>query len=299
MLEIGTMARTGLDELEAAVAVARHRNFRAAAELEMSPTAISSIIRNLEADRSSALQQNYPKRCGHFSGRGVHQPRVGVGHANRQAIDAAQGLAGRPSGTLRINSSVTAGHEILSPLVVEYLRLYPEMKIDLVTDSRLVDIVLQGADAGIRLMDSVPVDMVAVPRGFSLDFSVVGSPAYLARIPEPVTPHELIHHRCARSRWAGGGIYRWEFERGEEKVNIDVPGALTLDEQSLILKAAISGLGLAYIADALTRDAVNAGRLRYVLEEWKPRPVPLCLYYPRNRHTPAALRAFVELIRSS
>jgi hypothetical protein len=88
-------------------------------------------------------------------------------------------------------------------------------------------------------MDSGPVDMVAVPLGFSLDFSVVGSPAYLARIPEPVTPHELINHRRVRSRWAGGGIYRWEFERGEEKVNIDVPGALTLDEQSLILKAAI------------------------------------------------------------
>jgi DNA-binding transcriptional LysR family regulator len=206
----------------------------------MSPTAISSI-RNLEARIGVLLFNRTTRSVAVTSAGEAFISRVsGSVMQIAEAIEAAQGLAGRPSGALRINSSVTAGHEILSPLVGEYLRLYPEMKIDLVTDSRLVDIVLQGADAGTRLMDSVPVDMVAVPLGFSLDFSVVGSPAYLARIPEPVTPHELIHHRCVRSRWAGGGIYRWEFERGEEKVNIDVPGALTLDEQSLILKAAIS-----------------------------------------------------------
>ncbi len=110
-------------------------------------------------------------------------------------------------------------------------------------------------------------------------------------------PSDLLQHRCIRARWAGGGIYRWEFEQGDEKLNIDVPGALTLDEQSLMLKAAVSGLGLAYIADALTRDAVAAGQLRYVLGDWRPKPSPLCLYYPRDRHTPAALRAFVELVR--
>ncbi len=152
------------------------------------------------------------------------------------------------------------------------------MKVDLVTDSRLVDIVLQGFDAGIRVAESVPADMVAVPLGFSLDFSVVGSPAYLAENPAPQTPSDLLQHRCIRARWAGGGIYRWEFEQGDEKLNIDVPGALTLDEQSLMLKAAVSGLGLAYIADALTRDAVAAGQLRYVLGDWRPKPSPLCLY---------------------
>jgi DNA-binding transcriptional LysR family regulator len=295
------MARTGLDDLEAAISVAKHRSFRAAAaELGMSPTAISAIIRNLEA-RIGVLLFNRTTRSVALTAAGeAFIGRVSGSVAQIvEAIEAAQGFAGRPSGTLRINSSVTAGHAILSPLVLEYLRLYPEMKVDLVTDSRLVDIVLQGADAGIRLMDSVPVDMVAVPLGFSLDFSVVGSPAYLATNFGPATPQELVHHRCIRARWAGGGIYRWEFERGEEEVNIDVPGVLTLDDQSLILKAAISGFGLAYIADELTREAIDAGRLRYVLEEWRPRPVPLCLYYPRNRHTPAALRAFVELIRRS
>jgi DNA-binding transcriptional LysR family regulator len=181
------------------------------------------------------------------------------------AIDAARGQANEPQGVLRINSSVTAGHEILSPLIATYLDRHPAMQVELVTDQRLVDIVRQGFDAGVRLTDSVPGDMIAVPLGSSLDFSVVGSPLYFAQHPEPTTPHDLMYHRCIRSRWAGGGFYRWEFQNGDETFNVDVAGALILDEQSLILKAAISGAGVAYLADTFTREAVEAGQLKYIL----------------------------------
>jgi DNA-binding transcriptional LysR family regulator len=296
----GIMHATGLIELEAAIAVAKHRNFRAAAaEMGMSPTSISSTIRALEARIGVQLFSRTTRSVALTSAGEAFINRVSSSVADiADAIGAARGQADEPRGLLRINSSVTAGHNILSPLITTCLDRYPAIQVELVTDQRLVDIVLQGFDAGIRMTDSVPGDMIAVPLGFSLDFSVVGSPLYFAQHPEPATPHDLMYHRCIRSRWAGGGIYRWEFQRGGETFNIDVPGALILDEQSLILKAAISGLGVAYLADTFTREAVEAGQLKYVLQDCRAKPAPLSLYYPRNRHTPATLRAFVELIRA-
>ena len=294
------MSRTGLTELEAAIVVAKHRNFRAAAaELGMSPTTISSIIRALEA-RIGVLLFNRTTRSVSLTSAGdAFINRISSSIADiSEAIEAAQGHASQPTGTLRINSSITAGHEVLAPLILGYLRLYPGMKLDLVTDSRMVDIVLEGFDAGIRAEASVPAEMVAVPLGFTLDFSVIAAPSYLKDHPVPVTPADLMYHRCIRARSASGGIYRWEFERGEEHLNIDVPGALILDDQSLILKAAISGLGLGYISDAVSRDAVAVGQLEYVLGDWRPGPTPLSVYYPRNRHMPAALRTLIDLIKN-
>jgi len=301
MLEVGIMRRTGLIDLEAAITVAKHRNFRAAAaELGISTTAISSIIRGLEARIGVRLFNRTTRSVALTSAGEAFIGRIAPSVTSiAEAIEAAQDQAGQPSGTLRINSSVTAGHQILSPVILEYLGRYPAMKVDLVTESRLVDIVLHGFDAGIRFAGSVPADMVAVPLGFSLDFSVVGAPGYLAHNPAPVTPDDLMDHRCIRARWPGGEIYRWEFARGDESHAVDVPGALTLDDQSLILRAAVSRLGLAYLADAVTRGAVAAGQLQYLLQDWRPKPSPLCLYYPRNRHMPAALRAFVELARAT
>ncbi len=293
------MHRTGLVEFETAIAVAKHRNFRAAAdELGMSSTAVSSLVRNLEA-RIGVLLFNRTTRSVSLTAAGEKfLNRVSSSVADiSEAIEIAKGEAGKPTGILRINTSVTAGHEILNELIAIYLQRHTSMSVELITDSRLVDIVLQGCDAGIRTMKSVPGDMVAIPLGFSLDFSVVGSPDYFRKFPKPESPEDLLRHRCIRSRWPGGGIYQWEFECDGKSIQIDVPGSMILDEQSMILKAARAGLGLAYLADSLTREAVTVGELQYVLPEWRPTPEPLALYYPRHRHTPAALRAFVEIVR--
>lgn len=295
------MHKTGLIEYETAIAVAKHRSFRAAAdELGMSSTAVSSVIRHLEA-RIGVLLFHRTTRSVSLTASGERfLGRLASSMAEiAEAIEDAKGQAEQPSGTLRINTSVTAGHEIMHPIVADYLQRYPAMSVELVTDSRLVDIVLQGCDAGIRTANSVPGDMIAVSLGFSLDFSVVGAPDYLRMSPEPLTPYDLASHRCIRSRWAGSGIYQWEFEREGKAIRLDVPGSIILDEQSMILNAAKAGFGLAYLADAITRDAVAAGQLRRVLEGWRPPPAPLSLYYPRNRHTPAALRAFVDVIRQN
>ncbi|MGO4118662.1 LysR family transcriptional regulator [Rhizobium ruizarguesonis] len=295
------MHRTGLIEYETAIAVAKHRSFRAAAdELGMSSTAVSSLVRNLEA--------RIGVRIFHRTTRSVSITAAGERFLDRvkasvseisEAIDVARGHAGKPTGTLRINTSVTAGHEVLDMIVGTYLERYPEICVELITDTRLVDIVLQGCDAGIRTSNSVPGDMVAIPLGFSLDFSIVGSPDYFLKHSEPDTPFDLTSHSCIRSRWPSGGIYQWEFAENGQPFQLDVPGSIILDEQSLILKAAKAGLGIAYLADAMTRDAVASGELRRVLEGWRPVPDQLSIYYPRNRHTPAALRAFVEIVRQN
>src|SRR5260221_13438360 len=154
----------------------------------------------------------------------------------------AGGHGDTPAGTLRINASAVAARK-MEPLVFEYLRRYPEMKVDIVTEGRLVDIVVDGFDAGVRLAESVPQDMIAVPLGPDQRFAVVGSPAYLEGRRSPRAPHDLLAHRCIRSRLPSGAIYRWEFERHGEATAIDVEGPLTLDEPTLMLEAAPAGVG--------------------------------------------------------
>jgi DNA-binding transcriptional LysR family regulator len=171
------------------------------------------------------------------------------------------------------------------------------MKLDIVTEGRLVDIVVDGFDAGIRLAETVPQDMVAVPFGDRQRFTVVGSPAYFARNRKPRVPMDLRAHRCIRARMPSGTIYQWEFERRGESVRIDSEGAITLDDADLILRAARAGLGLAYLTEWNVAEDLAQGTLVRVLEGWLPPLDGLCLYYPSRRHAPAGLRALVETIR--
>ncbi|MEJ0094150.1 MAG: LysR family transcriptional regulator [Methylocella sp.] len=295
------MHKSGLVELEAVIAVAKHRNFRAAAtELGMSSTAVSSAVAGIEARLGVRLFNRTTRSVSLSSAGEEFVAQVAPAVSNIQsAMESANSHGATPSGTLRINSSLTAAHQILSPIVLDYLRLYPGIKVDLVTEARLVDIVLDGFDAGIRLAESVPRDMIAVPLGSALSFSVVGSPAYFENKPIPSTPGDLMSHRCIRARWPSGGLYRWEFERQGEKLSLDVPGPLTLDEPSLMLKAAIEGAGLAYLSDAAVETAIAEGRLARVLTDWIPTSPGLCLYYPGHRHVPAALRAFIAMVREA
>jgi DNA-binding transcriptional LysR family regulator len=289
----------GFMELRAAIVVAERRSFRAAAEaLGMSPTALSSAVRSLE-DRLGIQLFNRTTRSVSLTSAGeefvahVVPPLAEID----RAMEAASSHGMQPSGTLRINTSVTATHEILLPLIRGFLDHHPLLQLELITESRLIDVVLDGCDAGIRLSESVPADMVSVPLPFGLDFCVVGAPDYLAANPAPTIPAELSRHCCIRSKTPGANAFRWEFERHGEVHLIDVPGELFLNDQSLLLKAAIAGMGLAYISRAAASDALAAGRLRTVLEDWLPPSSPLCLYYPRNRNTSAALRALIQAIR--
>ena len=174
------------------------------------------------------------------------------------------------------------------------------MHVDVVTEGRLVDIVAEGFDAGVRLEDSVPQDMIAVRFGGSSRFVAVASPRYLKQCEAPPrTPADLLKHTCIRHRMRSGRIYRWEFERRGQSCSTDVEGPLTLDDDELMAQAAADGLGIAFVSERGVLQAIKAGKLVVVLDEWCPRIPGLALYYPGHRQVPAALRGFIEVLKET
>ncbi|AKT42499.1 LysR family transcriptional regulator [Chondromyces crocatus] len=295
------MQRTGLPELNAVVAVATHRSFRSAAtELGMSPSALSHAITTLE-QRLGVRLFNRTTRSVALSQAG-EQFLARIRPALREiaeAMEAVNQFRDTPTGILRLNASEGAARMVLMPMVLEFLERYPDMHVDLVTDDRLVDIVAEGFDAGVRLAEAVPQDMISVPCSPPVSFAVVGSPRYFERHPRPTVPLDLLAHNCIRYRMPSGTIYRWEFEaRGEETV-VDVKGSLTLGDHELMMEAALRGIGLAFLSEWAVAPFLEAGVLVRVLDDWTP-PFPgLSLYYPGHRHIPAGLRAFIDIVRAS
>ena len=293
------MARYSLSDFDAVLAVGRLGSFRAAAlDLGLSTSALSSAIAKLEAQLGVRLFNR--------TTRSVALTEAGrrfvdeLGPAVRdigQALDAVRSQQTTPSGTLRINTFATAGREVLEPLVLEFLRRYPEVRIDLVTEGNLVDIVGQGFDFGIRSENLVPSDMIVIPLTPLRRYAVVGSPNYFKGNPPPRVPADLLRHSCIRTRLPNGSIFRWRFEAGGEPVQIDVDGPITLDEASLARMAALQSIGIGFFMEADVKEDIAAGRLIRVLEDWTPPFSPLCLYYPSRRNPPAAFRVFVDLAR--
>lgn len=289
-----------LAELNAVEAVARRRSFRgAAAELGVSPSALSHAV--------ATLEQRLGVRLFHRTTRSVSLSEAGTQFLERvqpalreisDAMTAAKALRATPSGTLRLNVSESASRWLM-PAVLEFSRRFPQMQVQLSSDERFVDIVAKGFDAGVRLKDSVPPDMVAVPCSPDLRFAVVGSPAYFKMRSRPVVPSDLKDHICIKMRLPGGGLYRWEFEKHGEETVIDVDGPLTLNNHAMKLDAALRGAGLTYINEWAVEEHLKAGRLVRVLEDWTPPYPGLCLYYPGNRLMPAGLKAFVEILRAA
>ncbi|MDB5482358.1 MAG: putative transcriptional regulator LysR [Caulobacteraceae bacterium] len=294
------MSRPSLVELDAVIAVARRGAFRAAAlEMGMSTSALSHAVASLEA-RLGVRLFNRTTRSVSLTAAG-EQFVAELAPALiqiRGAMDAAGAHRATPSGVLRLNTSIGAARMILAPVILEYLRRYPEMSVDLVTEGRLIDIVGEGFDAGIRIAEAVPRDMIAVPIGGPLRSVIVGSPGYFAGRSLPQTPGDLLSHECVRTRMASGALYRWEFERRGEQVEVDVKGALTLDESGLMIEAVRAGAGVGYLSEWSVGEDLVAGRLIQALDDWTPTYPGLCLYYPGRRHVPAGLRAFIDLIRA-
>jgi DNA-binding transcriptional LysR family regulator len=291
--------QTGLFELNAVAAISAHRSFRAAAtELGISPSALSHAIAGLEK-RLGVRLINRTTRSVALSQAG-ERFLARVSPALREiegAMEDVNAFRDTPAGTLRINAKERAAHQILRPVVAKYLRRYPDMQVELTMEGRAIDIVAEGFDAGIRLAESVPQDMVAIPCGPDSRFIVVGAPAYFDRASVPRSPADLLAHECIRRRMPGGKLYRWEFEKRGEEIALDVPGRLTLDNDGLMVEAAAEGLGVAFVSDFWVTGHLAAGTLRAVLEDWTP-PFPgLRLYYPPHRHMTAGLRAFVDLLK--
>lgn len=293
------MYSPGLNDLDAVLAVARRSSFRAASlDLGMSTTALSSAIAKLEAHLGVRLF-NRTTRSVSLTDAGrsfVEQVAPGLEDI-RGAMDAARSQQSKPSGMLRINTFAMAAREILAPLVLEYLRRYPDVHVDVVTEGRLVDIVADGFDFGVRMADLVPTDMIAIPLGKPQRHAIVASPAYLKKHGLPRVPLDLLRHRCVRARLPNGSLLRWELRKRGQTTLVDVTGPITLDEASLSRIAVLNGIGLGFFMEPDVRADIEAGRLVRVLEDWTPDLTRLCLYYPGRRNASAAHMAFVALSR--
>ncbi len=294
------MKRQGLVEFDAVLAIARRGSFRAAAlDLEMSTTALSNAVSKLERQLGVRLFNRTTRSVSLTDAGRDFVERVGPALQDiHDAMNAARSQQETPSGTLRINAFATAAREILSPLILKFLKLYPQVHIDLVTEGRLVDVVAEGFDFGVRARDLVPSDMIAVPLGPGRRNVVVGSPAYFQAHGKPLVPPDLLHQSCLRIRLPNGAPYRWQFEKNGQSTQIDVTGPMTLDEASLSRIALLEGAGIGYVMESDVRDDLDAGRLEMVLEDWTPQLAPLALYYPGRRHPTAAFKVFIDLART-
>ncbi|MGK9204324.1 LysR family transcriptional regulator [Sinorhizobium meliloti] len=293
------MEQASLKELEAAVAIARRGTFRAASiDLGISTTALSHTIGRLESALGIRLFNRTTRSVSLTdAGRLFIQhvaPSLQDLHA---ALETVREQRETPSGTIRINAAPFAARAIISPLVLEFLRRYPDMNVDIVTEGRMIDIVRDGFDLGIRVAGLVPSDMIAVSLGRPQRHAVVGSPAYFERHCVPVVPPDLLTHKCIRVRLPDGSTYRWRFEKDGEQVQIDVEGQISLDEASLTRAAVLAGTGIGYLFEQDILPEIKTGRVIRVLEDWTPPYPGLCLYYPGRRNLSAGVRAFLELAR--
>lgn len=292
------MERLKLIELEAVLAIARKGSFRAGAlDLGLSTTALSNTVAKLE--------QRLGVRVFHRTTRSVSLTDAGRAFVAQlspavqsihDAVEAARSQQETPSGMLRINAFPSAAREIFEPLILDFVRSYPRVHVDLVTEGRLVDIVADGFDFGLRRADLVPSDMIALPLGPSRGHAVVASPDYLVEAP-PRVPADLLRHPCIRVRLPNGALLRWGFEKAGEVVQIDPEGPVTLDETNLVRAAVIGGMGIGYLMEADVADDIAAGRMVRFLADWTPPIAPLCLYYSGRRNASAAFRALVQAAR--
>lgn len=285
-------------ELNGFAAVAAHRSFRrAASELNIAPSTLSHAV--------AALEERLGVKLFHRTTRSVSLSQAGERFLEQvqpaldqlgEAMETVNDFRATPRGTLRLNTGAQAALRVLEPFVVPFLKRYPDMRVEIATDGKLVDIVAGGFDAGIRLAESVPRDMVAIPCSPPVRYIVVGAPAYFASHPRPKNPGDLAAHVCIQSRMPSGTPLPWWFEKKGRAVEIDVDGPLTLDASELMVRAAMGGAGLAWVAEWMAEPHVQQKELVKVLEDWSPTFPGLCLYYPPHRHLSAGLRAFVALI---
>jgi DNA-binding transcriptional LysR family regulator len=294
------MTHPGPADLAAFLAIARHRSFRRASiELRCTPSALSHRLR--------ALEEKLDLRLFNRTTRSVALTEAGrllyerVQPAFRDIEDALGDLAsfrGAPAGTLRINAPRVAAQMVLLPLVTRFLAAFPEVRVEILVDEALIDMVSQGFDAGVRFGETIAQDMVAVPIGPRQRSAVVASPAFFAHYPRPTRPDQLRDLPCIRFRLGSGRDYAWEFEKDGKELAIAVDGPLALSDTGLIVEAAMAGTGIAYCLEDQVMAFIATGRLERVLENWCAPYGGFYLYYPSRRQLPAPLRAFVDFIRT-
>jgi DNA-binding transcriptional LysR family regulator len=282
------------------LAVAEHRSFTGAADaLEVSPTAVSKAIRQLEQRHGVVLFQRTTRSVALTeAGTALYQRVRPAATEITDALASLAELGKRPVGILRLTMSRPAMMLVIEPIIAEFRRTYPEVTLDLSLDEGTVDLTSGLYDAGIRQGESVEKDMVAVRLTPELRWCVVGSPGYLERAGRPSTPGELHDHKCLLYRFVTSGQkHRWEFDQGGREVTIDVPSGLIVNDRMELIRLAVMGLGLAYVGELEAAKEIGAGQLVPVLQNYITPSAGLFLYFPaRTQHQPK-LRVLIDVLR--
>lgn len=293
------MPLNDLGALSVFLTVAEERGFtKAAKRLGVTPSAVSHSMRDLEEQIGVRLLSR-TTRSVRLTEAGEHlrarlQPAFSeIG----EALGQVSGLRNKPAGRVRLLVPRLAAPTVLAPKLGQFARDYPEIVLDVTTDDSRIDIVAGTFDAGIHFGEYIEKDMIAVRVSPDLRPVIVGSPSYLKSHGEPKSPRELIRHRCVNFRHGDAGLYRWEFEKGKKALSVAVSGPLIVDDLNLVIRAAIDGVGLAYMSEDNAAPHLAKGSLVPVLQDWC-QPFPgFFLYYPSRRQQPAALSALINALR--
>jgi DNA-binding transcriptional LysR family regulator len=295
-----TVRHGALDGVEAVLSVAQHRSFRrAAADLGVTPSAISQAVRALEAHVGAALFIRTTRSVGLTEAGERFLSRAKPAFEELVAAsEVARDLGQRPAGLLRLSVPRAVVPILLQPLIASFCQAYPEVSVEIAASEELVDLAAQGFDAGIRLGQFIAADMVAVRLTPPFPFVIVGSPAYLARNGRPECPDDLRRHACLRLRRSNGAFAPWSFNDNGRAIEIAVSGPLIANDFPTMLGAAVEGVGLAQVPEPIAASAVTSGKLVHVLEPFAPMAPGVFLYYPGHRQIMPKLRAFIDHVRS-
>jgi DNA-binding transcriptional LysR family regulator len=291
--------RSDLADLAYFLEIAKHRNFRRAAfELDVSASALSHALRGLE-ERLGVRLLNRTSRSVTLSaaGEALQSALVRPFDEISIAFDVLNRFRDAPMGRVRLSVPTEAAEFLVGPVMATFLKRYPDVDIEFSVNNRMIDVIESGFDAGIRYGGTVPQDMVAQRLSADFRWLVVGAPSYIERFGAPVHPSDLQAHRCMKVRIGDDSIYRWEFVRGEERIEVNVPGGLTVDQGQIGLAAVKDGAGLMYVVEPMVRQSLRDGTLRTVLDDWAPLGPGFHVYYSSRRQVPAALRLFVDVVR--
>ncbi|WP_029000991.1 LysR family transcriptional regulator [Azohydromonas australica] len=294
------MMRSNFDDLFAFVAVAREGSFtRAAAQLGVSQAALSYTIRQLEERLGYRLLTRTTRSVSPTEAGARVLATLAPRFEEMQAeLTALSELRDKPAGTIRITTSDHAADAVLLPKLARLLPEYPDIKVEIVIDYALTDIVAQRFDVGVRLGDQVAKDMIAVRISPDIRMAVVATPGYFERHAKPEQPEDLMRHNCINMRLPTyGGLYAWEFEKNGHKLSVRVEGQTTFNTLPQTLYSALAGLGVAYIAQDIVQPHIDAGRLVPVLRDWCPTFTGFHLYYPSRRQSSRVLGILVEALR--
>ncbi|MFY1667866.1 LysR family transcriptional regulator [Pseudomonas sp. Pseu.R1] len=293
------LSRANLADIVYFLAIARHRSFsRAGLDVGISASALSHAMKGLE-ERLGVRLLNRTTRSVTLTAAGeelenlISTPVHDIG----QALEALNRLRDEPAGRIRLNVLSDGAELLLGPVLPEFIERYPAIEIELTVTNKMVDVIGDGHDAGIRIGGTVPVDMIAQRLSPDIRWSVVASPQYLERFGTPLHPQDLMQHRCLRIRLGNGKTYHWQFMKDDEVLEVDVPGTIMLDESRIGLTLATRGAGVLYVPAAVAAPYLADDRLREVLADWAHIDPGFHLYYANFRQLPVGLRLLVELIR--